>query len=202
MFVSLLSLRLYLPNKLTKPTLMSPRSFFNIVLKIFGLFFLRELINSIPQMISIFTLLHKGEMAEGILYLIVFILVVGFYFFIISQLFFKTNRIIDKLKLDQGFSEEIFHLKFDKTQLFTVSLIIIGGIMLISEIPNLVRQIITIIQMLKLQPYLEHTDYSYIIVSCAKIIIALLLIGERKRIVAVFENKLGEEEEEVVPPEV
>ena len=181
---------------------MSPKSFFNIVLKIFGLFFLREVIDSIPQMIGIFAFFRNGEMVEGIIYVIVFLIVIGFYLYIISQLFFKTNRIIDKLKLDQGFSEEIFHLKFDKTQLFTVSLIIIGGIILISEIPNLVRQIISIVEMLKVRPYLEHPDYSYIIVSCAKIIIALLLIGERKRIVAVFENKLGEEEEEVVPPGV
>jgi len=89
---------------------MTPKNLFNIILKIFGLFFLREIVYIIPQLISSIPSFAKvddfgGEQFSSgeILPFIVTLIAIAFYVFIIYQLLCNTNKIINKLKLDQGF---------------------------------------------------------------------------------------------------
>ena len=94
---------------------MTPQNLFNIILKIFGLFFLREIIYIIPQLISVIpSFVEADDFGRGqsasieILPLMVILIAIAFYFFIIYQLLFKTNRIIDKLKLDKASTRRNF----------------------------------------------------------------------------------------------
>ena len=96
---------------------MTARNFFNIVLKIFGLFFLREIINSVPQLISTLFFLFKPEnFAEGLFLFVASCLVLTFYIVLTYQLLFRTNNLVDKLKLDRDFNDIIF-TKFFPCQL-------------------------------------------------------------------------------------
>jgi hypothetical protein len=163
---------------------MTPKSFFNIILKIFGLFFLREIINSIPQIISGLILLFTPEQfTEGLILISGAALVLVFYIIMTYQLLFKTKVWVRRLKLDRDFNDEIFSFKIPIENVFKISIIITAAIILLKEIPYLFNDLFSIIQERKYSKGITKPDYSYVIISVVKIILAALLIGERKRIV-------------------
>ena len=177
---------------------MTPRSLFNIILKIFGLFFLREIINTIPQVISSALFYYNGTNIESILTsLIVSIIVLLFYIFLATQLLFKTNKYLDYLKLDQGFDEhelsfdqqDEFSIGLSSTVILNIALIVIAGMILTEEIPNFCRQLYLYFDQ-RISTYNpSRPDLSYMVFGGAKILIALLLLGERKWIINFIENR-------------
>jgi NADH:ubiquinone oxidoreductase subunit 5 (subunit L)/multisubunit Na+/H+ antiporter MnhA subunit len=182
---------------------MTPKNLFNIILKIFGLFFLREIIYIIPQLISAIPSFTKaddfggGQSIMEILPLIVTLIAIAFYVFIIYQLLFNTNRIIDKLKLEQGFNQQEFSFNISTSLILTISLIVIGGVILTNEIPNFCRNIFSYFQEKNFTHGMTKPNYSYIVISGVKIIIGLLIIGERKRIVEFVVRRQGKKVEEI-----
>jgi len=172
---------------------MTPRSLFNIVLKIFGLFFLKNIIETVPQLIStiLFMLkLNSFDPNEGIFIFLGTTVILAFYIFVTYQLFFRTNNILDKLKLDRGFTQDEFSFEIPKSSTLTIALIVIGGLILTNEIPNLCKALYQYIQQKSIQRYTENKpDLSYAISTGAKIILGLLILGERKRIVEFVEQR-------------
>ncbi len=180
---------------------MTPRNLFNIILKIFGLFFLREIVLIIPQLISSISYFTKSDTygngqfsSDGLSILILTLLSIAFYFFIIYQLIFNTNKIVDTLKLDQGFNQAEFSFNISMSFVLTIALIVIGGVILTNEIPNLCKSIFAYFQEKTLTHGMTKPNYSYIIISTIKIIIGLLLLGERKRIVEFVESRQSKKE--------
>jgi hypothetical protein len=113
-------------------------------------------------------------------------------------LIFKTEMLIDKFGLDKGFTEPSFQFKIDTRSILQIALIITATIILFWEIPLLGKNIYSAWQQSQiglLNP--EGADWSPIIISVIRIILALLLIGERKRIVDVLGNKHGETDSSV-----
>lgn len=181
----------------TNPANMTPRSLFNIILKIFGLFFLREMVNTVPQLISSFLYFTRADsMENGLLTFIFTAIVLAFYAFIIFQLLFRTNSVLDKLKLGQGFNQEEFSFHISTSLVLTITLIVTGGVILINEIPDLCRQLFTYFQEKRLTHGMANPDFSYSIIAAVKILIGLLIIGERKRIVAFVESRQKKKEQE------
>ena len=85
---------------------MTPRTLFNIILKVFGLFFLREIINIVPQTVSsFFVYFSTSDLGPKVATSIVSVLILIFYIYLVTQLLLKTNKFIDILNLDQGFNE-------------------------------------------------------------------------------------------------
>jgi len=174
---------------------MTPRQFFNIVLKIFGLFFLREILNSIPQLISAILMLFRPEdFTEGLFIFLGGLFILAFYIALTYQLIFKTLFLVDKLKLDKDFNDQIFDFKIPLQEVLTISIIVIAGVILVNQIPYLVKEIFEIVQTRKLSFGSTKTDYSYIIISTVKIVIAALLIGERQRIVEFITSRNSKSE--------
>ena len=139
---------------------MTPRSLFSIILKIFGLFFLREIVNAIPQLVSSFLYFTKPqEVGEGIFVFIVTLVILAFYSFIVHQLLFKTNVILDKLKLDQGYSQEEFTFNISTSMVLTIAIVVTGGVILANEIPNLCRQLYSYFQEKRLTQGMTKPDF-------------------------------------------
>lgn len=169
---------------------MTPRNLFNIILKIFGLFFLKEIILAIPQIVYLLLSFSNTDMKSEEIYAIIGLAVI----FIVSTFFvilliFKANIVIDKLKLDQGFNQESFSLNIVPSQILTIALIVISGIILITEIPNFCKQIFSYFQQRNMVIYKydrSEIQISPLIISGVKIVLSFLIIGERKRIVALM----------------
>ena len=183
---------------------MTPKSLFNIILKIFGLFFLWQIINGVVQLISAFMLFlqpvgygDNGFNSDGFAAILIACIVLAFYCYIIYLLVFRANYIIDKLHFDKGFEEESFSFNLSTPDILSIALIVIGGVVLFNEIPDFCSKVFSIFQERSMQLGMTNTNYSYMIIPTVKILLALLLIGERKRIVAFAERrreKTGEKE--------
>ena len=104
---------------------MTPKTFFNIILKIFGLFFLREIINSIPQIISGLIMLFTPEkFMDGLILFSSAVVILIFYIVMTHQLIFKSQTWVTKLKLDKDFNDEFITFKISATEVLKISLIV------------------------------------------------------------------------------
>lgn len=182
---------------------MTPRSFFNIVLKIFGLFFLKDIILFVPQFISAFAFVFQSNGISdnpldgiGLGGLLVTLLFLAFYVYIVYLLLFKTDNISDKLKLDKDFEEESFSINFQTPFIINLALIIVAGVILIDEIPNFSINVYDYFQTRGQILSLNAPGFAGILYSAIKIILALLIIGERKSIVAFIEKRQESKEAE------
>jgi hypothetical protein len=174
---------------------MTPRSLFNIIIKIWGIFFLKNIVEAIPQFLSTIVFLIRADsytdsFKESIFIFIGTSLVLVFYIVVCFQLFFRTNKVVDLLKLDEGFSQETFSFDISSSSILTIALIITAALILTNEIPNLCESTYSYVQKRTIINFSgKSPDYSDLFFEAAKIIIALLLLGERKRIVEFVESR-------------
>lgn len=174
---------------------MTPKSLFNIILKIFGLLFLREIIYTALPLINLLPFFAR-ENSFGIiqnnyepLAIVSTLAVIAIYSFITYLLIIKTNNIINTLRLDKGFNQETFSFNISSSLVLTIALIVTGGIILVNEIPNFCKNVFAYFQERSLTHGMIKPNFSYIIISAVKIIIALLLIGERQRIIGFVQKR-------------
>lgn len=172
---------------------MTPRSFFKIVLKIFGLYFLNGFIAFIPQIVSSVSFMFQAGMNDlGLLATILLgiIFVFGLYGYVTYLLFFRTGKVLEWLKLDKGFDEETFSFDFPQASILTIGLIVVGGVILVNEVPNFCGALYQYIEQRNAFGLLNNRpDFYNVLIPGVKIIIGLLLLGERKRIVNFIDGK-------------
>jgi hypothetical protein len=178
----------------------SPRSLFIVVVRIFGLFFLKEIITQIPYTVSStisYFSFASSETYNTLSVLIVSLLALAFYVFLAVGLIFQAEKIVDRLKLDKGFSEEHFSFETNTNKqvalpmadILQIALIVIAGVILIFEIPEFCRQIYNLINENKYLPNgAAQKSIANCIMSVAKVLIALLLLGERQSIIKFMLN--------------
>ncbi len=175
---------------------MTPKSLFNIILKIFGLFFLKEIIYTVPQLFSsiLFVAQTTGfdnnqtqrfELAGIIIPVIIF----SFYILLTYLLLFKTNYIIEKLKLDKGFTQEEFSISLSASFFLTLAIFVIGSVILLNEIPNFFNAVYLYFQQKSLTSGRVNSNFTFMLTAAVKIVLALLIMGERKRIVSLIQRK-------------
>src|SRR4051812_37520501 len=115
---------------------MTTRSLFNIILKVLGIFYLKDVVATIPQLLSVFLYFTKADSAlEGIWTFLLTIVILVVYILISYYLIFRSELIINKLKLDQGFDQETIPLNIHRSTILSISIIIIGGLMVAETIP-------------------------------------------------------------------
>lgn len=177
--------RIFKPQFIKSAT-MTPRSLLIIILRVLGIILLRALVLSVTELVSsVWYMFYYGisgtDVLFGIFITLIYILIVlalGYW------LIFKTEILIDKFGLDKGFSEPVFQFNINSRSIIQMGLIITGAVILFWELPGLVKNIYTAWQ----QNYMTRltipakTDWSPVSVSVVRIILALLIIGERKRI--------------------
>src|SRR5258708_1297538 len=126
---------------------MTPRSLFNIVLKILGIFFIKDILVNIPQLLSvIFLFANSNDIMEGILTFGITALVLAVNCLISYYLIFKSELIINKLKLDKGFDQEMINLNIHRSVILSISIIVLGGLILVQEIPDFCWRLVSYFQ--------------------------------------------------------
>ena len=169
---------------------MTPRILFNIILKILGLFFIKDFLASIPQLLSVILFLTKSDtVTEAVWTLVTTLLILLAYGLVSYYLVFKTDLIIDKLKLDKGFDQETIPLNIHRSTILSISIIVIGGLLVADEIPNFCRQLFSYFQEKRMTYGQTHPDVAYSVVSGVKIIIGILLMAEQRKIVNLIERQ-------------
>jgi hypothetical protein len=169
---------------------MTPRSLFNVILKILGIFFIKDFLESMSQLFAVFSLTEKpGAMPEVLWILAATIGILLAELFFCWLLVFKTDWIIKVLKLERGFNQETIPLNMHHSTILSISIIVIGGWLVSNEIPNFCRQLFVYFQE-KRMPYGQtNPKIQYSVVSGVKIVIGILLIAEQRLFVNLIERQ-------------
>jgi hypothetical protein len=103
-------------------------------------------------------------------------------------LLFKAGYLVTKFGLDQQLPDDL-NLSLPIKSMFQIGIIVTGFVVLFFEIPELARLIYKFaMRKSYLYPPDGELDWSPFITSCIKIVLALLLIGERERILSLVES--------------
>jgi hypothetical protein len=169
---------------------MTPRNLFNIILKVLGLFFIRDFLALVPQVLSVFIYFTKTDTISEAIWTFASTLAMLFvYGFVSYYLIFKTETIIDKLRLDSGFDQDIIPLSIHRSTILSISIIVIGGYIVAEEIPEFCRQMFAYYQEKRMTYGQANPKIQYSILSAVKIIIGFLLMAEQRKIVNFIEHK-------------
>ena len=169
---------------------MTPHNLFNIILKIFGLFFIKTMLTCIPQLLLDFTYLNDLKtFNNGLWILLINIFIFMTYAVVFYFLVFKTEYLIDKLQLTKGFNENSIALNIHPSTILSISITIIGGLLIVDEFPNCCRQLLAYFKVAHMSNRAPDPELSYIIVSGIKIGIGILLVLYRKMLVRLIEPR-------------
>lgn len=174
---------------------MTPRTLFVIILRVLGILSVKELFVAIPQLISTIAMYMGNSVSLGLFMVLVSLLTVALYLWISHTLIFKAGYLVAKFGLDQNFAEPSLQLNISISSILRIAVIVTGALLLISEIPVFCRIVYNILQQRNLS-FMEDgsPDWSPAVFSAVKIMLALLIIGERKRILEFLESRTGTEE--------
>ena len=167
---------------------MTPRSLFNIILKVIGIFFIRNILITASNIIPAAVEINKEEFRDfGILNLVILLLEFSVYLLLTYILLFKTNRVIDKLKLDQGFQQETFTLNIDRSTVLRITIVVLGGLIIVESIPALIQEIIYLIEMKK--SGVPNAKNYTVILQAVKLLIGIFLIAYQRSMVNFIEHR-------------
>ncbi len=124
---------------------MEIKTIWNILLKIFGLWFALEGLYLLPQLISLYPVIFNNysETKNILPVIIISTIVIILYAGLVRLFLFRTTSIIDALKLDKEVKEKDITFNFDKAKTISIATIIIGGIAFIDSFPQLIRTVIS-----------------------------------------------------------
>lgn len=167
---------------------MTPRSLFNIILKVVGIFFIKDLLMEVANILPALLFLRKGDFDEMGFYNIG-IIVLGFLFYllIIYILIFKTNWVINRLKLDQNIHQSELNLNIHHSVVLRVAIVILGSIIIMNAVPILIEQLINYIRMKK--ENVPNTKIDYVVLHSAKLLIGIFLIVYQRTLVNLIEYR-------------
>jgi hypothetical protein len=166
---------------------MTPRTLFNIILKIIGLLFIRDMITVIRELAEVNLYLRGGVFEYALFSFLGNVITLGVYVAISYFLIFKSDYIIDKLRLDQGFEEEHLSLNLHRSVILSIALIVVGGIMMAESIPSLLIQLFNYVQDRKTYYREPNGQVATILITVFKLIIGMILVFNQRQIVNAIE---------------
>lgn len=153
---------------------MTSRTLFHIVLKILGVYFIKELFLLVPELLSAI-IYFRSETLSSLWTVFLIILIAAIYALAINYLLFKTDWVIETLKLDQGIEETIAINLHRSTVLFSV-LCIAGIIVTIRALPFLCRAAYNYYRESQAVYLPSQADKSGVILYGAQFALGLILI--------------------------
>jgi hypothetical protein len=161
---------------------MTIRTFWNILLKVLGIW---VVLGSLPLLPNF--LFSMGFGAYGMYdpnYFQIFffaLLTLGLFLLIIRTFVLRTSWLIDRLKLDKGFDEETIQVNMSYSTLLRIAVIVTGGVWLVQNLLEFVREMVTFIQDVAVVKDSQSTPW--LIFYAASAIVGYLLLTNSKSIV-------------------
>lgn len=169
---------------------MTARTLFSIILKIIGILFVKDLLLAVPQLLGFFayTFSLRDDFPFGAIAM--FILSIGIYFLAAYWLVFRSDWIIDKLRLAEGFDVDPIRPNIHRSTVLSICVILIGALMIIHALPLLVKEGMSYYQHARANRLLftdSEADKSLLVTYAIQLIIGLLLMGNQRQIVSFIE---------------
>ncbi|HEY5406560.1 MAG TPA: hypothetical protein VIJ92_05730 [Ginsengibacter sp.] len=175
---------------------MKLRTLFGIIIKVFGFFIIKDILATLPYLITPIMSLAGSEEKFDSGTLIVTLLILALYFAIAYALIFKTESMLNLLKLEPELSDEYLTFDVSAVNILTIALIILAGYLLIEEIPDFCNYLFSYYEQSQLRFQATKPPISKLMISGIKIVIAFLIIGERKKIIQLIQKDEPAHEEE------
>lgn len=166
---------------------MSIKSFWSIFLKVIGIYLIIDSLTIIPQLISSLAFSYNQDFTYGLIMIFLAVIVLTIvYFLILRFCIFKTDWLIDRLHLTDGFADERIELKIHRSTVLSISIIVIGGIVFIDSLPLLCKDLYLYFQQ---QSNSMNPSSGWLIFYLLKSILGVLLMTYHRVIVNFVESK-------------
>lgn len=171
---------------------MKATDLFLIILRVFGIYLIKDVLIAIPAVFYNILLLGDGSYGVTLVTLLYSVLSLGAYAGVCYLLIFKSDWIVSKLQLTSGLSEEPLAMNLHRSSVYTIAIIIAGIVVLAFSVPQLVRSIYLWSQFMdQRHSYLgsDYFDYEKILIPFTEVVIGLLFLGNQRLIVNFIESR-------------
>ncbi len=171
---------------------MKAKDLFTVILKVFGLYLIKDVILSIPPILAVLHQVLDVSVGAAFFSLFVSLLVFGLYFGIVYLLLFKTQWIISKLRLTSDLSDEPLVINLHRSSIYTIAIIVTGLIILVFAIPQLIRHLYDWYEYMasrKSMFWSNKHNYSHLLISLSEVIIGLLFLINQRVLVNFLESR-------------
>lgn len=167
---------------------MQIKTFWKILIKIIGLWILLSCVSMIPQFLSTLSFTNGDLNTKTLMILWAVLLVAIIVYILVIRLFlFKTDWLIEKLKLEKNFTEERIDLNMKSSTILTIAIIVMGGLILVESLPSFGSRLFDFYQQKNILR--EYHETSWLIYYFIKIIIGYLLLTNAKKLASLIEKK-------------
>jgi hypothetical protein len=169
---------------------MTPRTLWTIILKIFGLY---VLIQALYIVLQLFVLLIglAGQQNTTLWQALAYVLFsVGLYLMVVYISLFKTDLVINKLKLDTAIEEEKIEINIHRSSILTIVILLSGILMFADSAPTLLKELYSYFAVIN--DYVHFKNYpraGMIIVEFLKTAFAIFMMTSSRLIVNFIERK-------------
>ncbi len=107
-----------------------------------------------------------------------------------AGLVFKTSWLIDKLRLDKGFTEEKLELNIHRSIVLRIAIIVTGAILFIETLPSLLKELFAYYQEINSYNGFKHYPHAgWITFYLVKLLISYFMLTSSRPIVNFIERK-------------
>lgn len=160
---------------------MEIRTFWRIVIKGIGLWFLVNTLYIIPQLTATFSVIDHEIGWNNLLIVWLINIVVFFIYLLIVRVFlFKSEWLIDKLKLDNHFTQNKIDINMSSQTVLRIVVIITGALIFVEGLPNLIQEIYQFIQQKELLK--NYPETSWLLFHFFKVLFGYLIMTNSKSI--------------------
>ena len=170
---------------------MTIKSIYLLIIRVFGLIILKDVLVSIAYVISpILVYFNSGFDSEGLGALI--FPAVYFAFLVCAGVFLvlRPHKLVGKLRLEEEELNEPLTVSVSASSVILVSLILLSGLLLIDEIPNFCKLLYQYYEESQVKFSDKKPSIVFLLFSLVKILLGLLVFGERRRIMEFISREL------------
>jgi len=170
---------------------MSPRSLWIIILKIFGLYIFTQLFYPLSQVISFLPLSIKGQFGpDALIELSAMLFSLSIRLFMVIAFLFKSDWLIDGLRLTRGIAEEKLELNLHRSIVLRIVVIISGMFLFVESLPLLLSDVFTYYQNINFfNGFKRYPSGGYIIFNLVKMLVSFFMMSSSRLIVNFIEHK-------------
>ena len=171
---------------------MKARDLFTIILKIFGIYLIKDILTAIPPVLKNFYQFLEVDPDVALFSLIFSFVSLALHFTIVYLLLFKTSFLISMLNLTASLSEQPLIINLHRSQVYTIAILITGLLILVFSVPVLIKDLYWWYEYISSRNTMFGTqsyDYSRLLISITEVIIGLLFLGNQRSLVNYIEYK-------------
>lgn len=172
---------------------MTAKSLFTVILKVLGIYFVKDIVLSLPTLLSVFYSFGDRDVSGAISTFLISFLTLLVYFVVAYGFIFKTEWVMERLRILDNLPQDPIPFNIHRSTVISISILVVALLIITEAVPLVIRGLTKWFQYKQMTRGLysgfEAFDYSMILVHAGEIIIGLLMIGYQRQLVNYIEIK-------------